>query len=115
MKYIFWISFVLFSCCQEISMSKRTAPKEVVPVIVNQIRYSAPTDSMGYLVATDLSSNKIIFSKRVYKVRYNFCLETDVQDIYIDSLYIKDEYLYIHDENERIYKMNMSTQKIKRI
>jgi outer membrane protein assembly factor BamB len=94
--------------------AKRAAPKEVEPVIAGNIKYTAPTDRMGYVVAIDISANKEIWSKKIFTIKYNRQLESDVQDIFIDKLNIKDNKLYIHDEGKRMYVMNLETQEVKR-
>jgi hypothetical protein len=86
---------------------KRLAPKEVKPVIYNNIKYTAPTYEMGYIVARDVKSDSILWRKEIYRIYYIKDLETDVQDVFIDSLYIKSSYLIIHTENKRKYKLKL--------
>lgn len=87
--------------------SKRKAPKEVVPVIFENVRYTAPTDQMGYVVARDVTTDTVIWKKQVYSIRYNKDLEEDVQNIFIDSLYIKDHNLIIRTERKKVYVLKM--------
>ena len=85
--------------------SKRRAPKEVTPVVVKNVKYTAPTDQIGYVVAKDAASDTVIWKKKIYTIRYNDHLEKDVQDVFIDTLYIKSKNLMIHTERGKIYSL----------
>ncbi len=96
--------------------AKRDIPKGVQPVIHNNIEYSAPLydkdfeDSVGcigFIIAKDLSNDSVIWKKKIYRVAYDMNLETDVQDVYIDSLVLKCDNLFIHIENGSTFKLNL--------
>lgn len=89
--------------------AKRPVPKKVKPLIINNIEYSAPTskDKMGHIVARDAKSQKFLWQKQVYKIIYHKNLETDVQDIYIDTLSVDGNFLLIHTENNKQYRLNL--------
>jgi len=109
MKYFVFIVTFLISASSFAQLSqKRVAPKEVKPVIIKNIKYSAPTSEMGFVVARDLKTDTIIWKKQVYKVRYNKDLEQDVQDVFIDSLTLLGNYLIIHTENNRNYHLKIN-------
>ena len=86
---------------------KRKAPKEVVPVVFNNVRYTAPIRQMGYVVARDVATDNVIWEKRIYTVRYNHTLEQDVQDVFIDSLFFKGRTLMIHTERGKVYSLQL--------
>ena len=69
---------------------------------------------MGYIVACDLSGNWL-WGQKIYKVSYDKTLEADVQDIYIDTIYLKDHTLYIRDERRRLFAMDVKTRQIANI
>jgi hypothetical protein len=102
MKYIFAVLLVLFS--PVFSQAKRMAPEEVEPLIYKGIKFVAPTQKMGYIEAWDIETKKKVWEKKVYTVIYNPLLETDVQDIFIVSLQIKDGKLLVIDEHHRRFK-----------
>lgn len=119
MKYIFQITqlcillFLSLYSFAQISNAKRAVPKEVTPVLFGLVKYTAPTNSMGYIVATDVLTNKTIWSKKIYQVIEDMELERDVQDIFIDSIYLKKDKLYIHNEARRVYTIDLKTLEIK--
>ncbi len=59
--------------------------------------------------------NNAIWGEKIYTVEYDEQLETDVQDIFIDSLYEKEDKLSIRDEAGRIYLMDTEARKVKKI
>jgi outer membrane protein assembly factor BamB len=99
--------------CQGVE-TKRGVPKPVVPLIVGGVRYTAPTDMMGYIVADDRSGNQL-WSQKIYTVIYDSLLETDVQDTYIDSIYWDSGKLYIRDERKGLYAMDGDTREVIKI
>lgn len=106
------IFYLLIACnikgvCHAQVYAKRSTPKEVKPVVAHNIEYSAPTNQMGVIIARNISSNKIIWTKQIYQVRYRDKLERDVQDVFIDTLYIKGTSLMIHNENGNTYSIKI--------
>ncbi len=96
--------------------AKRGMPKDVQPLIHNNIEYSAPLydkdfeDSVGcigFIIAKDLSNDSVIWKKKIYRISYDMNLETDVQDCYIDSLVLKCDNLFIHNENGSVFMLNL--------
>ena len=86
---------------------KRKAPKEVAPVVFQNVKYTAPINQMGWVVARDMATDTVIRKKKIYTIRYNHGLEEDVQDVFIDSLYIENKMLMIHTERGKIYFLNL--------
>lgn len=112
---LFILLFIFFNVYTQAQSAKRIAPKKVVPLTIGQIKYTAPADSMGYIVAFDAATDTRLWSVKIYSVKYSPGLETDVQDVYIDSLYSKNNKLYIHTERKRLYVFEPSTRKAVRI
>jgi outer membrane protein assembly factor BamB len=92
--------------------AKRLAPQPVAPVVAEGIRYSAPLDAMGFVVATDAGANKELWRVRIYEVRMDPKLERDVQDIFITSLAVKDGTLLITNERGEKYALDLKTRKV---
>ena len=108
MRYFIFIILigVVNSTTAQISQ-KRKAPNEVKPLISGNIKYSAPTNEIGYIVAQNINTNSIIWKKQIYQIIYNRNLESDVQDVFIDSLNLQEHYLIIHTENNKTYFLDL--------
>lgn len=101
------ILFLSASFCNAQVSSKRLAPKEVRPVTIDNIKYTAPTSQMGYIIAKDVITDSILWRKQIYTIQYNDGLEKDVQDDFIDSLYIKGKNLIIHTERNKVFSLRV--------
>jgi len=91
--------------------AKRISPKPVTPVFIDSIKFLAPDSSMGYGEARSKNTNSLIWRKPVYTVSYDNNLEKDVQDVFIDSMIVKCNYLFIRNEEHEVYKINLKTLK----
>jgi hypothetical protein len=116
---ISWIgrfAAVLILCCAMVApaMAKRIAPKEVKPVVVKEVEYTAPTDAMGFVVATDMKTKKELWRARVYEVTYIEDLETDVQDVFITRLVVEGNTLVVTNEKGVQYVLDLATQKVRK-
>jgi outer membrane protein assembly factor BamB len=94
------------------SHAKRLAPTPVPPVTIGSIKYAAPEDAMGYVVATNTSNGKELWRVRIYSVQINPILEKDVQDVFITSLVVSGGTLLIENERGDKYTLNVSTRKV---
>jgi len=74
--------------------AKRVAPPEVRPVTMGGVRYevlhwgkrrSLPQNG-GYIIAVDVASGRELWVQRIYELRYDAAMESDVQDRFISSL-----------------------------
>ncbi len=95
------------------SQAKRAAPKEVP-----DIRYDSlilQRSGMEYVQALDSSSKKILWKKKIYNVIYTPGLETDVQDVFIDSMYLRDRQLIIRNESKEWFSLDLQTFKVRRL
>lgn len=88
---------------------KRPAPKTVVPVVVNNVRYEQVrnakdygfTSVTGFLKATDTESGETLWVKRVYTVTVDDSMERDVQDVFFRSMELSSDSRSLLIENER--------------
>jgi hypothetical protein len=62
---------------------------------------------MGYVVAFDAKNDSMIWEKQIYKIIFNKDRETDVQCVFINSLYIQHDSLMIHTERNKIYSLKL--------
>ena len=103
---------VLFLLAATPASAKRAAPKPVPPVAANSIEYSAPREQMGFVVATDTTSHKELWRKRIYTVPINPVMERDVQDVFITSLVIEHRALIITNERGDRYTLDLATRRV---
>jgi outer membrane protein assembly factor BamB len=96
------------------SFAKRAAPRTVAPVLADGIRYSAPPEAMGFVVAAAADSGKELWRMRIYEVRVDPNLESDVQDVFITSLTLKDGALIITNERGEKYALDLKARKVTR-
>lgn len=92
--------------------AKRMAPTPVPPVMIDSIKYSAPDDRMGYVVATDTTSGEELWRVRIYSVQINPVLEEDVQHIFITSLKVSGRTLLIDNERGDKYTLDVDTRRV---
>lgn len=93
---------------QSVPMGKRAAPQETAPIEYQGMRFEAPTRRVGYVQAHDIKTDKLIWEKQIYTVKYNPDLETDVQEVFITKLSIEGGALVV--ENEKGQKYNIDPQ-----
>lgn len=101
---------------------KRVGPPAVEPVIVNGVRHEAlhwgRTQGLdqdgGYVVAMDMASGHELWTVRVYRIDYLPGLETDVQDIFIESLVLAegDRQLLVTDERGRKFMLDLASHAV---
>ena len=120
---IFCLSIFIISCTSntnskvpEVSEKKMTTsfkrlpPKKVNPIIIGNIEYSA---SMNKIIATDTLEKVIKWEKSIYEIAYDENLESDVQDIHIDSISLLDNSLLIRNEESKYFLLNLNNREIK--
>ena len=95
-------------------LSKRLEPKKVNSVLHNGKEYSINHSKIGTILVRDKDSKKEKIVT-VYKIDYDPNLEKDVQDVFIKSIKIYNNYLLIQNESDSIYKMDLETNEIMKI
>ncbi len=94
--------------------AKRAAPAAVASVVARGLEFSAPHDTMGFVVAKGISSGKELWRVRIPGIRVNPELERDVQDVFITSLVAKEDTLIITNERGEKYALDLQTRKVTR-
>lgn len=87
---------------------KRLAPKAVIPLIHNNIEYSAGQQiGMALVQAKNISTNTILWTRAAYSVNYDHHKERDVQDVWITKIELADDLknLKITNEKKQIFTM----------
>lgn len=93
--------------------AKRGAPKDVAPVTLKGVIYSAPHDQMGHVVAKDEKTGNLLWNKQVYVVKYDPQFEKDVQDCFITELRFADDKLLVSNEAGGQFELNPATLAVK--
>lgn len=102
--------------------AKRVGPDDVPPVTVNGVRYEAVhwgrrrglEQNGGYIAAIDSASGNELWLAKIYTIEYNPKLETDVQDLFIQTLQVADDNktLKITDEDGREFTLDLATHTV---
>lgn len=101
-------------CTSTFVIAKRGAPKPVKPIEHKGVRYSAQSFfRMGCVVAEKGPPSPWSWWKQIYVVKYDTSLETDIQDVFITSLKVKDDKLIIKNERGYIYSLDLETLEVK--
>ena len=95
-------------------LSKRLEPTKVNSVLHNGKEYSINHSKIGTILVRDKESKKEKIVT-VYTIDYDPNLEKDVQDVFIKSIKIYNNYLLIQNESDSIYKMDLETNEIMKI
>ena len=98
----------------DISFAKRAAPEGVTPITVHGITYSAPPEAMGFVVASNNSSGKELWRKRIYTVHIDPALERDVQEVFITSLTARGDTLLVTNERGERFSLDLHTRTVTR-
>ncbi len=109
-KKVMMISLFVVATLMVLSAhAKRGAPKKVLPIVYQGVEYRAPEEHMGMVEAWGVKSNRLIWRRQIYVVKY-LELETDVQWVFITKMKANDGSLII--ENERGYKYALDLQSL---
>ncbi len=104
--------------------AKRLAPRDVPPVILDGKKYSAQPwvfkDEQStngvvqgrYIQARNSKTDKLIWEIKIYEIKYNPKVESDVQDIFISSLKIVEKNLEIKNEAGDKFIVDVSARKV---
>lgn len=90
------------------ALAKRISPAEVAPVIYDGVKFTAPHDKIGYVVAFDEKTDEQLWEVKVYDVVITSSLEEDVQRVFIKELRVSGSILIITNESNNTYKMDIT-------
>ena len=95
--------------------AKRLAPKPVPPIVSNGVRYSVEGDGRNqYIVAQEVSTEKVLWRTLVFHTRIDPFKEEDVQWVFINELKLDDKTLFVRDETSRCYSVDLATQRVRK-
>lgn len=112
------LALVLLSCATVAVpvMAKRRAPKPVVPLVLEGVRYSVPHDFlMGVVLATDVKTRTVLWHRQIYTVRIDPNLETDVQASYITRLKAEPGKLVVANDRGFTYQLDLATLQVEAV
>jgi len=100
-----------------VATAKRMAPREVGPITIDGVEYSAPhfascrekTRSCYSVRAERLQDAKVRWECDVYYVDYEPSLEQDVQDVFITKLRAEPSRLLIENEKGEHFTLDLRT------
>jgi hypothetical protein len=96
--------------------AKRVPPKPVSPVVYDGTKYSAGGDGkVGWVVATDISSSKQLWTVKIFRVYTHFWKgEEDNQWVFISDLMLVQNAILVKDEKSRCYRLDLATRHVKK-
>jgi hypothetical protein len=99
-----------------LSSAKRVPPPKVKPVLSGGVEYSAHGDgTRAWVAATDVATHKELWTAKVFRIHTHWWKgEEDNQWVYISDLKLEPNALFIKDERERCYSLDLSTRHVKR-
>ena len=114
-KPVLVVAVLLLALAATALMAMREPPAPVAPVVHNGVKYTAPAEQMGYVVAFNASSGAKLWEQKIYDVKLDPTLEADIQFIYIRNLAIQGNELVITNEAEARYAMNLSSRAVRKL
>ena len=117
------IALALLACLSASpALAKRAAPRIAKPLVVGDIRYQVvhdrytannrPAGIRAYVEAWDVKANKSLWKVKVYEIVYDQNLETDVQDVYIESLALDGKKLVATTERKQSYRIDIDRHEV---
>jgi hypothetical protein len=109
------ITFVALAFLTASAGAKRVSPKPVAPVISNGIRYTADGDGRNqYVVASDASSGIKLWKVKVFHNYIKFWEEEDNQWVFITTLKLVNNSVFVRDEKSRCYSIDLKRKHVKK-
>jgi outer membrane protein assembly factor BamB len=107
----FFVSILVgILCLPAAGGAKRIAPPIVKPVVVNGIKYVAPNDqgTIGHVQAWNIKTGKKLWDKKLYQIKLDRKLETDVQWVFIQELTVNGDRLRIVNEKQQAFTVKLN-------
>lgn len=103
------ILLLLFCIYLNTAFGYRVIPEPPAPVEYDGIRFEAPAEKMGYVVAKDIKSGTLLWEKQVYDVNFDPVIEPDAQWVFINSLKLEGKELVVMNEKDERFVVNIDT------
>lgn len=108
--------FLFTLCAATPSFSKRMPSPHVQPIVKDGIEYSAPPDSIGFVVASWMNENEEkqeIWRRQIYTIKYKHDIEYCLQEVYIEGLKFDNGKLIILNEAGGQFELDIDSLDVK--
>lgn len=95
--------------------SERCYSNTVRPVEHNGIRYTSPKDEVGYIIATDIKTEKTIWTKQIYKKLTNKIKSVDYKRSLIQKLSLKNNELKIYNKKKETIYLDIISREVTKL
>jgi hypothetical protein len=101
----------------ELAYAKRGPKPKVAPIVYKSVRYSAEgTGSRAYVKASDPKTNKLLWEATIFRRLVSPIFgETDVQNVFIKSMFIDGDKLIAISEDKEAYSLDLKTRKVQKL
>jgi hypothetical protein len=110
---------IVILCVAQTAYAKRLPPPDLSPLTVNGVRYSVQGGHIDelpqtavILVAVDLNTKRHRWETTLYEIKLNPRLETDIQDVFVESMRLVDGRLELVNEAGDTIKIDAATGKV---
>lgn len=114
-KTILFAAVLVLALAATALWAMREPPAPVAPVVHNGVKYTAPMERMGYVVAVNPGSGATLWEQKIYDVKIDPALEADIQYIFITSLAVQGGDLIVTNEAGARYAMNLSSRAVRKL
>jgi hypothetical protein len=110
----------LILLCASPAIAKRLAPHPLAPIIRDGVKYDAPLwasppdrdQNGGFIEAHSLETDRLLWRLKVYEVKHDPRLESDVQDVFITTMRFMDGRLEVTNERGATYLIDVDQKKV---
>jgi len=114
-KTVLVVAVLVLALAATALWAMRENPAPVTPVVHNGVKYTAPMERMGIVVALNATSGAVLWEQKIYDVKIDPALEADIQFVYITTLAIQGNDLIVTNEVGAKYAMNLSSRAVRKL
>lgn len=92
--------------------AKIAAPKDVEPLVYEDIKFTAPHEHYGFIEAWNNNTGEKLWELQVYKKNINPILEEDVQWVFITKLEMENNRLIVINSKSEKYLVDIEQKKV---
>jgi hypothetical protein len=96
-----------------VAFAKRSAPGVIKPIRAGEIEFRVPHSQAGFIEAWDVKRDELVWRRQIYVVKYTIGLERDVQEVFIQSVELKDNTLLVKNERKSEYELDVDSLEVK--
>lgn len=91
---------------------KKCSTTTIPSIEHNGIRYSSPDDEIGYIIATDIKTEKTVWTRQIYKALASKLLSPDSKGSIIKKIKLKDNELKIYNDKKETIYLDLGSRKV---